>query len=319
MLPRSDLNPILNGLPEVASLPFNLGRRLIRTLSARALLFGVPLLGGATELLSQGGYQPPSAAECVRMREGLISALPPAEDRTWQLILSCGSGSGNALATAVRKLGAVSDTAMLSAALRTIAFFHDASVLEALRLLASDASATTEARATALHIMLLYARPELGLSSMIVAVSRRSEVCFTTAHYGRPAPVVGTPLPDDYRERIRVTADEITRSGGTGAVAAAARCVLSYLPRVIFAPTVDPSSIRLTNTCGNRFLIENLGESRVLLDAVVVGTTHRFKFVLPAGKSRSFRTIETGSVRLDHNGAPLVSKDNEGRPCPDVP
>lgn len=290
---------------------------LIRLVSTSALLAGAPVIDDAGSLESQARPQSPSA-ECMRLRESLNSVpLPRADDRSWYAIRACGPEGGNALAAAVRRLGGTADTSILAAAVRGIALFRDASVLAALRDLASDASATRAARTTALHGMLLYVHPEVGLSSMLAEVSRGGEECFTTSSYGRPPRIDGAPFPEDYMERIAATARDLAGSGGDGVVQAAARCVLSHLPREIFARTVDPSSIRLTNTCGNRFLIENLGESRVLLEAVIVGTTHRFKFVLPAGKSRSFRTIEAGSVRLDHNGSPLLSKENEGRPCPD--
>lgn len=111
----------------------------------------------------------------------------------------------------------------------------------------------------------------------------------------------------------------LRQSGANGVVQSAARCVLSHLPPVVFAANVDPSSIRLTYICGNKFLIENVSDTRVLLEYVVVGTTERFKQSIPAGKSQFLHTIETGTMRLSHNGSLLTSKENEGRPCPDDP
>ncbi len=291
----------------------------MRILVTSTLLAGAPVIGASGTLGSQASPQRPSA-ECRRLQESLNGvALPRAEDRSWYAIRACGAEGGTALAAAVRKLGGTSDTSVLSAALRGIALFRDASVLAAMRDLASDASATPAARTTALHGMLLYVRPELGWSSMLNEVTQNSGRCFTTASSGRPPRVVGTPLPVDYRERITATARDLASGGGDGVVQAAARCVLSHIPNVPSSPKVDPSSIRLTYICGNKFLIENLSDSRVLLEYVVVGTTERFKQSIPAGKSQALHTIETGTMRLSRDGSPLVSKENEGRPCPDVP
>lgn len=294
-------------------------RWLIRTLATNTLCAGALVIGDGGALASQARPQS-HAAECRRLQESLNSiAISRAEDRSWYAIRACGPEGGTALAAAVRKLGGSSDTSVLSAALRGIALFRDASVLAAMRDLASDASATPAARTTALHGMLLYVRPELGWSSMLNEVTQNSGHCFTTASYGRPPRVVGTPLPVDYRERITATARDLASGGGDGVVQAAARCVLSHIPSVLSSPKVDVSSIRLTYVCGNKFLIENLSDSRVLLEYLVVGTTERFKQSIPAGKSQFLHTINTGTMRLSHNGSLLLSKENEGRPCPDDP
>lgn len=221
---------------------------MLRMAIRRILMIGVLVLSAAGTLASQ---ERPELPFCAGARASLSAAsLPRADDESWRQVRACGPAGGAALAAAVGKLGAVSDTALLGAALRSIAIFQDASVLEALRSLAADASATPVARAAALQGMVLYRHPAHGLFPLATVGSSGAGACLGSSIYGRPALVVGTPLPRDFRTRIGTTARTLMDDEGTDAlVRAAASCVVLQLGADA-TPPIDPTKIQLTYVAG---------------------------------------------------------------------
>ena len=88
------------------------------------------------------------------------------------------------------------------------------------------------------------------------------------------------------------------------------------------APTITPSTIRLTYICGTRFRVRNPNDAVITVTWDVAGTTESGTLQLPARPlnasfSETFvTTVAVGTVRLFYHGAQVDVKANGGFTCP---
>ena len=228
-------------------------------------------------------------------------------------LASCPDAGPRALAAAVERASAETDTAYLTMlADRAGLFTHPKLFAAALRL-AGDRAATAESRAAGLLVL---AR-QSGRSTLLVEpVTKPEGGCFLTfGRFGGPEPG-SAPLPADANRRAAVVVDRIRTDPSEGElVRTIARCVRPAVARGV-PPQIDVSGVRLRYFCGNWFKIYNPTSEQLTVTYDAEKTGERYNIDVGPGGERMFVTAAPSTVRLYYDARLIQTTAHGGTVCP---
>jgi hypothetical protein len=269
-------------------------------------------------------YGPPTAENCARWAamhsEGRAPALAVLRQNP---LASCPDAGPAALAAAVQRASAETDTTYLAwLAGRAGLLTHPAVFAAALRL-AGDRGATVESRAAGLLVLggQNGAGGEIngtGWGALLVEpVPNAARGCFMSLRpiCGGPAPA-SAPLPGDAKRQAAVVVDRIrTDPAEPALLRTLARCVRPAVARGV-PPQVDVSGVRLRYLCGNWFRIHNPTVETLMFGFAAEKTGERSNISVFPGGERMFATAAPSTVRLYYDGRLIQTTAHGGTACP---
>jgi hypothetical protein len=167
-----------------------------------------------------------------RLAAQVLRTGHPAPHRDWAhaMIGYCGREQwANAASAAIRRLSGSTDERELAAEWRHLWMLRDSAVFETIRDIAADRSASAPARLWALRTLATYIDPEGVYGSLTEIVANAPSgrpACISNRAAGAPEFREDRPLPSDYADRARHTAETIMKDESEGQIMrAAAMCV----------------------------------------------------------------------------------------------
>lgn len=194
------------------------------------------LLAATVLVAPRPAYAQGTSRECQRAARIVEKGHPARRVADASALLAiCGAVGANAVAAGMATYTQETDTVALDTFMRSADLWRDAAVMDAATQLATDASATPQARVFAVRHLLILTHPylhygysALATGSVTTTESDGTEVTTLGCTPGigsESADRVGTPLPADYADRIQATLQGLITSATTpAAVRNAARC-----------------------------------------------------------------------------------------------
>ena len=288
----------------------------IRSLSLRPCLTAALLLVAAcTPRVGQAQLYatPATATECNAAISALKAKTPPAPGSdAWWVATRCGATGGSALASAATKLAATADTAQLRDAELALGDIRDAAVFQSVKSLATNTSATTPARIMALRVLLAQHTGSLHLPTPI-RLSPDGQRCVPEI-IARDATYSGASLPVEHAQQAFAAAKQVANSSAPADVRLVARCVKEAYAAFV-PPDVNPSLLRLTYVCGNKFRVQNPNADWADVRYDVEGTDDSGEHEVPPNGEITIETVKKGTTRLYYNGQLVQSLSNGGTTC----
>jgi hypothetical protein len=268
-----------------------------------------------------------SAAICAAAADIVATGEPASEyPRARGIVRGCPGVRGDAYAAAMRRLRHSIDRTELLRVYNVTIPVHDAALFAAAEEVASDATASTEARVAALGSLtnlagggdqdLIYAVLPDELDEMV----QTGRACMARTLTMRVA--TDTPLPADADRRADSLAARIAADPGAPAVLRmAGNCLWSAVYQAATQRPIDPTLVKLTYLCDNRFRVRNGNARDVTVTYDVYGTDESGALGLD-GRSYNapyseyvFKTEHSGTVRLFVGSQLVATKANGQAPC----
>jgi hypothetical protein len=237
-----------------------------------------------------------TAAECREAIAALKARTPPAPgpgSSAWWVAPSCGAKGGRALASAATSLATSADTAVLRDAELALGDIRDAAIFQSAKALSTNASATSAARIMALRVLLAQLSGGFHLPTP-VSMTPEGRRCAPRHLLARDASYRGASLPPDFAQQAFMAAKQVATSNASTEVRLVAQCVQEIYSAFV-PPDVDPSLLRLTYLCGNKFRVRNANPDWADVRYEVANTDDDGEYEVPPDGEI---TIETGSTGL---------------------
>lgn len=235
----------------------------------------------------------------------------------------CTQARARALAGAVRRAAAESNTARLRDVMFAAGLTVDAEIHDALR--SVTASGSLPARAYALCALAAHELSAPTVTFLRPGASEGGYSCMSLDQEKRRQ-AQDRPLPPDHRRAAHLMAREMLENPGTPRelrpvaqfLAVASAAGETREPEAL--PPTEPGKIQFAYDCGNRFWIRNGNSTPIQVTYEVEGTLERATIRVPGAVRENYGefglgTRAKGTVRFLFNGAVVHVEANAGRPC----
>jgi hypothetical protein len=261
----------------------------------------------------------PTAAECrAAIDSATVSGRPQALDAT---LIGCGRPGTAAIAAVVAASARETDPAQFS---RLVTINPQSGLIFAAAMgLVGNPGATATARIGGMRLLagqLLGRGGDVMTSRGAHALGAEGTLCTAMVlDTGDRTPTPADPLPADHARQVRELSQRVARDAAADpAVRRVAQCLRRSFHEPLPRPSVDASTISITNICNRQFRVTNRGGEAVMLTYNVAGHPGRTKIIARVGTS-FIAAGHSGTVQLYDGDRLIGSAANRDIPCATTP